>query len=88
MPTPTRKATFSLHEDVLEELDRAVASGAAGSKNAFVAQAIAKQLREWYRKQRRDLWQAAARDPLLLKDIAEADADFQELDAETARRIG
>lgn len=88
MATLAKKATFSLHEDLLEDLDQAVSHGAAASKNAFVERALVRELREWRRQQRRARWQQAAKDPLFLKDIAETEAAFREADAETARRIG
>ena len=84
----TRKATFSLREDVLAGVDEAVARGCAPSKNAFVGQALVKQLEESRREQRRRRWEEAARDPLFLKDVAEVEAAFESADAETARRIG
>ena len=40
----TKKATFSLHTDVLAELDRVMAQGKAASKNALVEQALIKEL--------------------------------------------
>jgi Arc/MetJ-type ribon-helix-helix transcriptional regulator len=83
----SRKATFSLRAEVLTALDRAVAEGAAPSKNAFVERALVRQLDELMRQERRARWQQAARDPLFMKDVADVEADFRHADAETARRI-
>ena len=88
MPTKTRKATFSLHEEVLSELDAAVSQGAAPSKNAFVEQALIRELKELRRRVRQAQYEEAARDPLFLKDIEEVEIAFRSADAETARRIG
>lgn len=67
----TKKATFSLHPDVLAALDEATARGAAPSKNALVERALVKELKELRRQVRQSQWQEGARDPLLLKDISE-----------------
>ncbi len=88
MPSKTKKATFSLHEAILDAMDEAVARGAAPSKNAFVERALAKALEELRRLERKARWEEAARDPLLLKDIEETEIAFTSADAETARRIG
>jgi hypothetical protein len=88
MTRRTRKATFSLHTDVLEALDDAMAQGAAPSKNALVERALRSELKELERAARQKLWEAGARDPLLLRDIEDAETAFGTADAETARRIG
>jgi hypothetical protein len=87
MGTTTRKATFNLPDTLLMALGEAVSKGAAPSKNAFVERALTRELREAKRAERRARWDAAARDPLLLRDMAEVDTDFASADAETARRI-
>lgn len=88
MPNKTRKATFSLHEDVLAGVDEAMAQGAAPSKNALVERALVKELKELRRQALRALYEEAARDPLFLKDIDDVQSAFESADAETARRIG
>jgi hypothetical protein len=87
MRAKTKKATFNLHPAVLIELDEAMARGAAPSKNILVERALVKELKELQRQERQVKWKAAAKDPLLLKDIKEIEADFKYADAETARRI-
>jgi hypothetical protein len=57
----SRKARFSLRADVLAAVDRAVAGGAAPSKNAFVERALVRQLDGFMRQERRARWQRAAR---------------------------
>ena len=88
MPGKTRKATFNLHTDVLAELDEVMAQGRAPSKNALVEQALLKELKELRRQERQRLWQEAAKDTLLLKDIKDVETAFRNADAETAQRIG
>jgi hypothetical protein len=45
-------------------------------------------VKELQRRQRRHQWEQAARDPLLLRDIADVESAFEAADAETAGRIG
>ena len=84
----SQKATFNLSPGVLADLERAVAAGAAPSKNAFVERALASALEELRREQRRQAWDEARRDPQFLRDLEEVEADFGTVDAETARSIG
>jgi Arc/MetJ-type ribon-helix-helix transcriptional regulator len=83
----TKKATFNLHRDVIEQIDLAVSRGAAPSKNALVERALRRELDDLRRQERRLKWQAAARDPLLLGDLAKVEKEFADADAETARAI-
>lgn len=87
MKSKSRKATFSLHEDVLREVDQAVRAGHFESKNAFVESALRQAVDVVRRRELRRRWEEAARDPHFLADIAEVEADFAAADAETARRI-
>ncbi|MDO8674112.1 MAG: hypothetical protein Q7O66_22090 [Dehalococcoidia bacterium] len=88
MTSRAKKATFSLHEDILEAMDEAVSRGAAPSKNAFVERALSKELVELRRQARKLRWEEGARDPQLLKDLEETETAFSSADAETAGRIG
>lgn len=85
MREKTKKATFSLHTDVLAALDEVMSKGIVPSKNALVEQALLKELKELKRQERKALWQEAAKDPLFMKDIADVEVDFRYADAETAR---
>lgn len=87
MRNKTKKATFSLHADVLAALDEAMSRGTVPSKNALVEQALVKELKELKRQARKKLLQQAASDPLFMKDIEEVEADFRYADAETAGGI-
>jgi len=88
MREKAKKATFSLHPEVLAALDEAVAHGAAPSKNVLVERALEKELGEFRRRMRQVKWQQGAGDSLLIKDISETETAFKSADAETARRIG
>ena len=87
MAEKTKKATFNLHHDVLADLDKAMAEGAAPSKNVLVEQALVKELKELRRQTRQARWKEGAKDPALLKDISDIENDFQYADAETAGSI-
>ena len=81
MATRLKKATFSLSQGLLAAIDRAIAEGAAPSKNQLVERALARELREWRRQERRRLWQEAMEDPLFLKDIRDIEEAFRTADA-------
>jgi hypothetical protein len=87
MATASRKATFNLPTGLLAELGEAVAKGVAPSKNALVERALARELREARRLERRARWAEAARDPQFLRELGEIEAAFEDADAESARRI-
>jgi metal-responsive CopG/Arc/MetJ family transcriptional regulator len=82
-----RKATFLLPSRLLKEVDDAVATGSAASKNAFVEEALDRAIAELRRAQLRDGLQAAMADPLFRRDLEEVERDFRLADAETAREI-
>ena len=83
----TKKATFNLSPGVLAELDKAMAEGAAPSKNALVERALVKEMKELQRLARKARWEQGAMDPALIKDLGENEDAFKFADAETARRI-
>jgi cytochrome c553 len=88
MRAKTKKATFSLHTDVLEELDQLVAQGVSPSKNALVEQALIRELKELQKQARRSLWLEGAQDNLLLQDIKDVEIAFRTADGETTPRVG
>ena len=61
MSGKTKKATFNLPPDILAELDKAMADGAAPSKNALVGRALVKELDELRRRARKLRWEEGAR---------------------------
>jgi hypothetical protein len=87
MGEKTKKATFNLHPDILVALDKAMADGAAPSKNALVERALVKELKDVRRQARQAQWEEGARDPALLRDISEVEVAFLSADAETAGKI-
>jgi metal-responsive CopG/Arc/MetJ family transcriptional regulator len=87
MTGKSKKATFNLHTEVLDELDQVMAKGIASSKNALVEQALRKELNEIKRLTRKSLWQEAAKDPLFIKDVAQVEYDFTDADSETIGSI-
>jgi len=88
MTEKTKKATFNLHHDVITAMDKAMAEGAAPSKNVLVERALVKELKDLQRQVRQTRWEEGAKDPALLKDISDIETSFQSADAETAGRIG
>ena len=85
MPSKAKKATFSLHADVLAALDEAIAQQVAPSKNAFVERALLRELRDVRRQARRRRWEEASRDPLFLRDLEETEAAFRSAEAEVGQ---
>lgn len=84
MSGKTKKATFNSHPDVLGALDKAMAEGAAPSKNVLVEPALVKELKELRRHARQTRWEEGAKDPMLLKDVHQVEVAFQSADVETA----
>ncbi len=62
MGEKTKKATFNLHPDILVALDKAMADGAAPSKNVLVERALVKELKD-RRQARQTRWEEGAKDP-------------------------
>ena len=87
MRAKTKKATFNLQVDTLENLEKAVNGGMYSSKNALVEQALRKELKELHRQARQKSWQEAARDPDLIKDIADSEVDFEYADFENIGQV-
>jgi metal-responsive CopG/Arc/MetJ family transcriptional regulator len=83
----TKKATFNLPVELLEALDEIMAEGIVPSKNALVENALIKEVQELKRQQRKELWTKAMKDPLFIRDIEKADADFKFADAESAGKL-
>ncbi|HXY74327.1 MAG TPA: hypothetical protein VEH58_03280 [Dehalococcoidales bacterium] len=88
MAGKTKKATFNIHVNVLEELDDVLAQERTRSKNALVEEALIKELKELRKQKRKHLWQEAAKDALLIKDLQVTETAFRSADEETAQRIG
>ena len=69
-----RPSAFSA--ELLEAVSRAVAQGAAPSKNALVERALLHELRELGRRALATKWAQAAQDPLFLRDVEETQEAF------------
>ncbi len=87
MRVKTRKATFSLHSDVLEKLDEAMTHGDERSKNELVERALIKELKELQRRKRQKEWQKAVTDPLFVRDMEDITSAFETADDEASRRL-
>ena len=83
----TKKATFNLSTEVLNELDQLMDRGLAPSKNSVVEKALIKELNELRKKERKVLYQKAMKDPLFVKDIGETERDFTYADDETSGNL-
>ena len=83
-----RKGTLSLPAALVEEMRQIVQDGMATSQNAFVVQALQKEIRARRAAARlREEFRQAAADPDFLRDIEETMRDFAAADSETARMI-
>lgn len=78
----TKNATFALPADLLEQVDTAVAEGAAPNKTAFIVRALRHELAQIRQLARRTLLEEARRDPLFLRDVGDVARDFAIADAE------
>lgn len=77
---PLRKASFTLHEDVLEAARIAVARGDAENLSAFVEQAVEEKLRRTRRAALYAAYDEAAGDPHFLADVDAAARTFEAAD--------
>ena len=78
----TRKATFVLDEDLLEEAREIVKEGSYKSLNALVQEAVSQLVRMVHREKLRQSFLEASKDPLFLADIQEVERDFEFTDEE------
>jgi Arc/MetJ-type ribon-helix-helix transcriptional regulator len=84
-PRPTLKVTYSLPEELVEEVRAVVRDGAAPSYSAFVEQALAEGVRCAREQQLAAAFRDAAEDPAFLDDVDETMRDFRGTDAEQER---
>jgi Arc/MetJ-type ribon-helix-helix transcriptional regulator len=78
---PTVKKSFTLHTDVVEAVDAAVAAGEAANMSAFVETAIQEKLRRSKRDRLYGAYQQAAQDAAFMADMVAVSA---QLDATSA----
>lgn len=85
--TRMKKVTYSLPEDLVEAVRETVATGAYGSQNEMVTEALRRTMSDVREEAiRRDLLEAMA-DPLYLQDMAAVMEDFKYVDAESALMV-
>jgi Arc/MetJ-type ribon-helix-helix transcriptional regulator len=85
--TALKKVTFSLPVDLVREVREVVAAGLFPSQHALVREALETTLQRTRDERLRSEFQAAARDPLFLRDLQETEQAFQSADSETARMM-
>jgi len=83
----TEKVTFSLPADMVQQMRNVVKSGSFASQNAFVREALSRELKRVREEQIAREYERAAQDPLFIQDMEECMHDFRFVDAETARMI-
>ena len=81
-PRPTRKVTYSLPDELLEQVRTVVREGAAPSYSAFVERALAEEVRRAREKKLAEAFREAAKDPAFVADVDETMRDFRPSDAE------
>ncbi len=84
-PRPTRKVTYSLPEELLEQVRDSVREGAAPSYSAFVERALTEEVRRAREKKLAEAFREAAGDAAFLADVDETMRDFRPSDAERER---
>ena len=79
---PTRKVTYSLPEELLEQVRAVVSEGAAPSYSAFVERALTEEVRRAREKKIATAFREAAEDPAFLADVDETMREFRSSDSE------
>jgi hypothetical protein len=74
---PRVKASFTLHEDIVNAVKTAVAEGHADNASAFVEEAVAEKLRRSRRSALYAAYAEAARDPRFCEDMNEVTRAFE-----------
>lgn len=82
----TKKATFTINKDVLEDAKAIVRKSDYQSLNAFVETAIIEMIERSRKKEIKRQLRVASRDPLFLEDITEVQRDFQYADWESLEK--
>jgi len=81
------KVTYSLPEDLVDELREVVREGPAPSYSAFVEGALRRAVNEEKERQLAAEFAEAAEDGDFLSDIEDVESDFVGADTESARKI-
>lgn len=86
MPSrPVRKVTYSLPEELVDQIREAVREGEAPSYSAFVQKALEEGVRRARERRLARAFEEAGRDPEFLEDVREAMHDFRDADDEQER---
>ena len=79
---PKRKVTYSLPEELIDDIARVVRDGAAPSYSAFVEEALTEKVRTTREAALAAAFEEAAADPAFLADVEETLEAFKHLDDE------
>lgn len=79
---PKRKVTYSLPEELIEDIACVVREGAAPSYSAFVEEALTEKVRAAREEALAGAFAHAAADPAFLADVEETMAAFRHVDTE------
>jgi Arc/MetJ-type ribon-helix-helix transcriptional regulator len=81
------KVTYSLPQELIDDVRRVVREGAAPSYSAFVEDALREAVRREREKLIAEEFEQAAEDPHFIADIDEVEKDFENADAESTKLI-
>jgi Arc/MetJ-type ribon-helix-helix transcriptional regulator len=79
---PKRKVTYSLPQELIDDVARVVSDGAAPSYSAFVEQALTEKVRKAREEALATAFSEAAADPEFLADVEDTMEAFGHLDNE------
>jgi Arc/MetJ-type ribon-helix-helix transcriptional regulator len=79
---PVKKVTYSLPEQLVDEIRAVVREGAAPSYSAFVERALEEGVRRAREERLAEAFRHAGSDPAFLEDVEETMRDFREADTE------
>jgi len=79
---PKRKVTYSLPEELINDVACVVREGAAPSYSAFVEEALTEKVRKAREEALASAFGEAAADPAFLSDVDETMEAFRRVDAE------
>ena len=79
---PKRKVTYSLPEELIDDIARVVRDGAAPSYSAFVEEALTEKVRKAREEALAEAFGLAATDPAFLADVEDTMDAFRHVDNE------
>lgn len=82
---PVKKVTYSLPEELVENIRAVVREGAAPSYSAFVERALEEGVRRAREQKLAEAFREAGSDAAFLEDVEEAMRDFRGVDSELER---